>query len=674
MPVTMGGLASGMDTDAIIKKLVEVEGKPIHQLEERKKANYLRKDALKVLTKKLNTLDKTARDLYGFNASYNDKLATPSDKSILAAHASRLADNGTNKIEVVQIASTHKITSDQVDGKEKLPSGKFKITVNGESHNIRFKGGTLKSLRERIDEEASEAVTTSYIKTSGDNYLITMQSKISGKKGEIKISGDEVFLKKLGFVQGEKSEKKDDTNLIFDKRYFTSYIGNKKIEKENGTIQVSEDGKKVSINGLLWREYTLPLSAEVKKDTTLEFNFTYKKPKELAEEKYPFKVELGPEEKILVKGIVLKGYNISRMRPSKQTGKEKQFDSILGVGVVTLEKGKRVEKLYPIEKDAKGKQELPIGKIFAGKKINKVIVYCNEGKTELSGAKIVTPVKDKEGLFQFKNEIAKPVDAKIKVDGIEVVRDKNTDLKDIIKGVTLTIKSPSKRSVDVRIEPDLEKSVDKIKKFVEAYNDYIDIHKELVKAEVLRKPTSMTREKRKRGLFVADMTIIRLENTVKRTIGAAYPTRADVPIKILAQIGVSTGAIRSSWEKIKEGKLVIDENLLKKTIRENPEGVNMFFGSDTDGDNRSDNGMAFTLVNKLRPYITSGRNIIITKMDLEDESIKRSNDQIGRKKEHLARYEQKLRKKFGKMEQAISGAKAQKMWMNNQMGGSRGEK
>jgi len=668
MPVTMGGMASGMNTDDIIKKLLEVERKPIAKLERSKERSRLRKDTLKLLTNHLKEVNKSAKILYGFRASYDNKKALSSDKTVIDATATRKADKGVNRVKVLKIASIHKIASDPVDRTEKLSSGKFKIEVNEESHVIRFKGGTLKSLRDRLDEEASDIIGTSYIKTSGNNYVLTVQSKISGKKGEIKLTGGKDFLKKIGLVKGFKGEKKSRVNITFDKKFFTSYVGDKKIPQQKGSLSVAKDGDKITIKGLLWQEYIMPIAYDVKKDTVLEFDFLYKQIKD-EEEKLPFRVELGPDEKIVVKGIELRGYNVSRIRPVEKKKEKTEFDSMLGVGVVSEEDGKRKEKVYLIDKDSKVKQEIPVGSDFAGKKISKVIFYCNDGTTVFSKTSIVTPVKEK-GLLDPKNVIAESEDAKLNIDGVDVIRDKNNDLDDIIKGVTLNLKKASDQSVDITIDSDVDKAIDDIKKFVDAYNKYLEFHGELIKVEKVDKPTSDKKNLPKRGIFAGDMTVIRLENSIRRTVGSAYPSRADKPIKLFSQMGVSTGEINSDWESIKEGKLKINESLLRKTIIENPDGVKMFFGSDTDGDNRSDNGMAYTMNNRLKPYISFGKNIVSSKIDLENESIKLANERIEKREDHLKRYEAKLRLKFGRMEQSISKSKKQKSWLNQQMGGS----
>ncbi len=672
MPVTMSGMASGLDTDAIIDKLLKIEGKPIEQLEIDKKKNSIRADALKLLDKKLKKLSKAARELYGFRASYDDKVALSSDSSVLSANANKNALRGIRNIEVMQVASAHKISSDPMKEKSELPAGKMTIEVNGESHVVKFRGGSLKSLMETIKEAASESVNASTIRTYDSMSVLTLESKIPGKKGEIKIKGDKNLLKITGLVDKERLEDRSVQNLVFDRRYFTSYMGTMKIDKQDGNLVVRKDGKSVKIKGLLWQEYALPVQTKVKKDTVFEFNFKYTAPKK-EEERLPFRIEMGPEEKVNVKGIILNGYNISRLRPLEKK-KKKIFESLLGVGVVSDEKGKRFEKIYPLEKDARGKQEIPVGKDFSGRTLSKIIFYCNEGDTDFLSARLLTPVESRKGFFQPKNEIAKAKDAKLKLDGIELTRDRNNGINDVIKGVTLDLKRASKVPVELKVEPDTKKSIEKIKKFVEAYNEYIDYNREITKSERIKRITISEKTKRKRGIFVGDMMIIRLENSLRRAVGGAYSTRAVDPIKMLPQMGISTGDINADWETIKEGKLNIDELKLEKTIAKNPEGVRMFFGSDTDGDNREDTGLAYTVVASLRPYVSTGRNIISSKIKLENDSIKMADERIGKHRDHLKSYEEKLRRKFGKMEQAISGAKTQQNWMKSYTGGGEKQK
>ncbi|MBN2040883.1 MAG: flagellar filament capping protein FliD [Spirochaetes bacterium] len=668
MPVTMGGLASGLDTDGIIEKLVQVEAQPIKQWSEDREKSNRRKDALEVLKQRLGDLNEAAKKLYGFRASYDDKKAISSNPAILEATANKAAEKGIQKLKVKELASTHKISTDKIKRDEELPSGKFTIKVNNESRTIKFRGGTLASLRDVITEEASEIVDSVYVKTDSDNYILSIESKIPGRKGEILLSGNKDFLKKTGLVKGEVGEKKETVSIIFDRKFFTAYAGDTKIE-EDGTLDVSSDGNSLNINGTLWREYILPVSAEIKKDTVLEVEVNYVEEKVKEQEAIPYRVEIGPEEELTIKGIKLQGYNVPRIRPPEEQDDKKPVTNVAGIGVVSIENGRRVEKIYDREKDVKGRQVLPIGADFDGKKISNIIFYCNKGNVKFTRAGIITPVKG-TGVLEPKNIVKNASDAKLELDGVEVVRDRNNNINDVIKGVNLTLKRSSEEPVTVKIEPDIEKAVDQLNVFVKSYNNYIDYNIKLTKTASVSKPGDFKKAKFDSGLFVGDMTLMRLENSLKRAIGESYPSMAKAPIKIISQTGISTGEINSSWEAIKEGKLIVDDMKLSETIEENPEGISEFFGSDTDGDNRIDNGMAYRIERILNPFLMSGRNIIVSKINLEKDQIKSVDDRIDRHKEHLKKYEDKLRAKFAAMEKSVSESKSQGNWLQMNLGGS----
>ncbi|HPL15735.1 MAG TPA: flagellar cap protein FliD N-terminal domain-containing protein, partial [Spirochaetota bacterium] len=404
MPVSMSGMASGMDTDAIVDKLVNVEARPIKQLEIRKKNHNARKDALKSLSRLLNDVNSAAKDLYGFRTSFNDKNAVSSDNSVIEAKASMQADKGVRKIKVNQIATSHKVSTDPVPEKETLPAGKFTIEVDGSKQTITFKGGTLKNLGDKLDEAASDLVSTSYIRKDGDTYILTIQSKKTGEKGEIKLSGDRELLDKIGLTGGQAGAQKNEIAVSFDSRYFTSYMGEKRPEAENGSVSVKDGGRSVSVRGALWREYALPVEMAVKGDTTLEFDLSYRDQESGDDGSVPKRLRVGPKEKVNIKGIILESYNVERKREGKKEDL-KGLDSLMGIGIVANENGKRVEKIYSLGKDLKGPQAIAAGKDLKGGKISKIILYCNRGTMELSGVRLATPADRKPG-YAMKNVIA----------------------------------------------------------------------------------------------------------------------------------------------------------------------------------------------------------------------------------------------------------------------------
>ena len=159
MPVTMGGMASGINTDEIIDKLINVESQPIKKIQVEKQEYQEKKQALGVMGDQLKELQKAAKELYGFRASYDDKKAISSVPGIVEASATPQAEKGIKRVRVERLAAFHKIVSDQVEADLSIPAGDFSIEVNGEKHPIRFRGGRIDALAERITEEAGKIVT-----------------------------------------------------------------------------------------------------------------------------------------------------------------------------------------------------------------------------------------------------------------------------------------------------------------------------------------------------------------------------------------------------------------------------------------------------------------------------------------------------------------------------------
>ena len=670
MPITMGGVASGIDTEDIIKKLVDVESQTIVKTQREKAQSQQKKKLLGDYGTILGDLQKKAKELYGFRASYNDKKGTSSNPSMIEAVASKNAEKGTSKIKINNLASTHKISTDPVEGKDELPAGQFEIEVGTESHPVKFRGGPISKLRERIDEVAGGILSTSLINTEDSKYILTLESKTAGKSGEMKIRGDKDFLKKIGLVKGEKDEDREKVTLVFDGKYFSSYEGEMKTETQDGALSVSPDGKAVGVKGVLWREYTMPVDTLLKKNTILQLGVDYIPPNQEAkeDESLPYKIETGPDDVINIKGIELHNYKISRERPMEYKKKKPAGDDVIGAGVVVYDNGVRKEKIYRIPKGAKGVQEFPVGADFEGKKISKIIFYCNDGEAKFSDGLISTPL-DKKGLLDPKNVISDAKDAKFKVDGVDITRGKNDGISDVIKGVTLNLKNAGDNEVTITIDNDIDAAIKKINAFIDAYNKYLEITGDLTKAAKSNKPGDYDKTKNDNGVFMGDMAIVRLGNQLKMIIGGAFPSKAEKPIRMLPQIGISTGKVNASWETIKEGKLVLEEEVLRNAIVANPEGVRDLFGSDNDGDNRIDNGFAYNFENALDPYVRPGKNIIASKMDMEDQSIKRADEYIAKQEDHVKSYEEKLRKKFASMEKSVSSSRTQQNWMKQQMSG-----
>ena len=110
MGIAVSGIASGIDSDSIISQLLALEEQRIFQIQRRIAVEEQRRAALDDLSGRVDSLARTAKK---FNSSdVCGKLnTTSSNSSVLSASATSKADLGTYSVEVLQVATSHRIAA-----------------------------------------------------------------------------------------------------------------------------------------------------------------------------------------------------------------------------------------------------------------------------------------------------------------------------------------------------------------------------------------------------------------------------------------------------------------------------------------------------------------------------------------------------------------------------------
>ncbi len=106
--IAFGGLASGLDTSAIIQQLVNLESRPINFLNAQREDLRTQQDAYKDLNTRLSALENAAFDLTKIS-TLDGRQATSSDKDTLLATARAGATSGSYQIEVLQLATASRL-------------------------------------------------------------------------------------------------------------------------------------------------------------------------------------------------------------------------------------------------------------------------------------------------------------------------------------------------------------------------------------------------------------------------------------------------------------------------------------------------------------------------------------------------------------------------------------
>lgn len=221
----IGGLASGMDIDSLVKKLMNAERAPLNKLYQKKQTYEWQRDAYRGVNTKLKTFDTYISDNLVLK-SLISKTAASSNSNLVSATATGSAA-GTLSIEgVSQLATAARKVGDQVNA-----VGTTKISDFASTGTIEFKAiqtnGKLASEATKIEITPDMTVdqfiskvnsSNAGISTVFENGRFSFTAKNTGDvKGddEIKVVGGLDIFNKLGFADPNKVQNTEGKNAIF---------------------------------------------------------------------------------------------------------------------------------------------------------------------------------------------------------------------------------------------------------------------------------------------------------------------------------------------------------------------------------------------------------------------------------------------------------------------------
>lgn len=110
MPIRMTGMASGLDTDAIIKELMSAQSMKKTKIEQKKTKLEWKQEKWADLNTKLYKLYTEQVSKLRLTGSYAVKKASSANESVLTATATTSAGTGSHRLEVKQLASAQYLT------------------------------------------------------------------------------------------------------------------------------------------------------------------------------------------------------------------------------------------------------------------------------------------------------------------------------------------------------------------------------------------------------------------------------------------------------------------------------------------------------------------------------------------------------------------------------------
>jgi len=165
-PIRFAGMASGLDTEKMIKELMNAQRAPVNKLKKNKITQEWKRDAYREMNKLLLELQTSVNSLR-YSADFNKKLATSENDGIAAAKVTGKPSLSSYAIEVKQLARAEMPAAAQftvdpsITSTSSTVSSAFDITVNGVTVNVAA-GESVSAIINKINS-SSAGVTASLV-------------------------------------------------------------------------------------------------------------------------------------------------------------------------------------------------------------------------------------------------------------------------------------------------------------------------------------------------------------------------------------------------------------------------------------------------------------------------------------------------------------------------------
>lgn len=165
-----GGLMSGLDSNAIIDQLTELQRRPINLVAAKKRAFEVQLSSLGSLTSKLSAL----KDSFtAFSSSGSLVMSAETSATGYSASASSSAFEGNYAVRVDTLASAAKARSSGFSGSSAgVPAGTLSLSIDGTAYELNVAAGaTLDQVRQGLNELGAP-ISASIVNDGTSSYLV----------------------------------------------------------------------------------------------------------------------------------------------------------------------------------------------------------------------------------------------------------------------------------------------------------------------------------------------------------------------------------------------------------------------------------------------------------------------------------------------------------------------
>ncbi|MED1604852.1 flagellar filament capping protein FliD [Cytobacillus kochii] len=690
----IGGLASGLDTESLINDLMRVQRVPIDKLSQKKQTLEWQRDSYRDINLKLASFRDMTLNMR-LQSSFLSKITTSSNSNKVTATADSTAGNGSYTLSAVSRlatsatnASAGRITSTG----EKLDTTKSLYSQKDIFENSSF---DWKSTEQSINEEIT-------VKKAGTEFSLQKLGKHNIEQMDSVTVGTDNYQVVTSLDDLDASQKQVFVDEKTGKMTFSQQIpADSKIEVEysmvqKDTISVGSATKEVQLSQIGITEFEDSIT------------FTWDKKDAAGNIIKDTNGDPIKETKTFTAGTDVNNLAEDQFYLDKETGKI-TFGSDLQAGakaevsydhqyfefsMSTYNETGEVSQTFTFDArdslttviDKVNKSSLGVNMFYDQHSDKVTIARTSTGDFNQSG-------DGKEISFNgspFLNNVLKldsnnekgGENAKFTLNGLETERTSNTFT---VNGVSFTLKDTfdavnGDSPVTISINNDTDKAVEKIKEFVEKYNELIDNIQGQLSEEKYRDYAPLTSEQReamsekdielweekaKSGLLRSDQQLSSLLSNMRMNFYTPLEG-ATSEYNQLSAIGITT-----TKNYLEGGKLEINEDKLKEALENDAEGVFNLFAA--DGDTLGEQGISRRLRDTVTQSIDAltlkaGNGMKTNSQFTIGKNLDDINNRITELESKLADKEQRYWSQFAAMETQMQKMNEQMNYMLTQFG------
>ncbi|MFJ8266903.1 flagellar filament capping protein FliD [Peribacillus asahii] len=703
MVTRVSGLASGMDTDSLVKKLMDAERIPLTKFKQKKQTLEWQRDDYRAMNTLL--LDfRSALTQMKLSTNYRVRTTASTDDTKVTATATSAAAQSSYSISKVEklataatVVNTGKISGDggKIDTSKSLIEFKSNIkTVEPGSKDqfasaITWETGSVES--QTVTLKKGEGIAQLNLKEYGDQTpkqkqvidLGKMNVKVNGQNFEIttiaptdtnKLKDNQVYVKSDGSLEFAQSVSKNgDINVKVD------FIADKAVDsftvgKDTTTTQLSKGALNTVAKLIITEKDGTKNNYDVF-GTKIGSESNPIGEIDLATGKITWAENQTFTDETKIEAEYTQNYFTFNLQTSTSKGDVSEnfliqgSDSLNNVISKVNSSNVGVSMMYDSFSD-----KVTLTRTETGDFNTKNPVYEADGQTIIKNdPDIIIGGSFLTDILKFnQNDVKDGQNAKFIINGLPTERNSNTFT---MNGVSFTLKQTfdaTNSPVTVSVNNDSNQVFENIKKFVTQYNELIDKIQEKTSEERYRTYTPLTDEQReqlsdkqqeqweekaKSGLLRRDSTLTSLLTKMRTDFYTSVDNSEAGMYNQLAKIGIST-----TPNYLEGGKLEINETKLKAAIEADPQAVEKLFNA--SGNGYGQQGIVQRLydsVNNTMDKIKekAGNSFSTNAQFTLGKELNLLNTKIDSFEDRLLKIEDRYYRQFTAMETAISKANSQ---------------